>query len=102
MKSKLRWGVKAKPAVRCTESSGFRSVAPSARATGLVTAKVPTSTGTVPWPGMLMKLVLTAEKFDWASEGARKPVLAAPRITKRSWACTRTVSLPSRLLPKSL
>ena len=86
----------------CSESSGLRSLAPSARATGLVTAKVPTSTGTVPWPGMLMKFVLTAEKFDWASEGARKPVLKAPRITRCSCAWTRTVSLPSRWLPKSL
>jgi hypothetical protein len=98
----LRCGVKAKPAVSCTEFSGLRSVAPSARATGLATAKVPTSTGTVPWPGMLMKLVLTAEKLDCASDGARKPVLAAPRITKALCAWKRSVSFPSTVLPKSL
>ena len=49
-----------------------------------------------------MKFVLTAEKLDWARDGARKPVLAAARITKCSCACTRTVSLPSTVLPKSL
>ena len=94
--------MKAKPAVRCTESSGLRSLAPSARATGLATANVPTSTGTVPWPGMLMKLVLTAEKFDWASEGARKPVLARRADHEARVGLEAHGELAVHVLPKSL
>jgi hypothetical protein len=61
---------------------------------------VPTSTGCTT-PPTLMKLVATDEKLDWAREGARKPVLAAPRSTKRGWGATRSVTLPSTVLPKS-
>ena len=39
------------------------------------------------------------EKNDWPSDGARKPVLSEPRSTSSGSGCTRTVSLPSMVLP---
>ena len=53
-------------------------------------------------PPMSVKFVLTVEKNSWPREGARKPVLAAPRKTTRLSGWTRTVTLPSTVLPKSL
>jgi hypothetical protein len=47
-------------------------------------------------------LVLVAEKFDCPSEGARKPVAAAPRSTARWCSLMRAVTLPSAVDPKSL
>ena len=60
------------------------------------------SKGTRPCPGTLTKLVAVEEKNDWPSDGARKPVLAAPRRMRCVTGSKRTVSLPSAVLPKSL
>ena len=46
-----------------------------------------------------MKLVAVDEKKDCPSDGARKPLLTEPRTTNRGSGCTRTVSLPSTVLP---
>ena len=71
-----------------------RSVAPSARAGSLETGKV-ADLDRLHAPPRFRKLVLVAEKFDCASEGARKPVLAAARTTKPVVELKRAVSLPS-------
>ena len=83
-----------------TDSSGFKSSAPSARACGLLTGNVPTSKGCSS-PFTARKFVLIAEKYDCASDGARKPVLAEPRTMNRGCTSRRAVNLPSEVLPKS-
>jgi hypothetical protein len=50
----------------------------------------------------LRKLVAVDEKNDCPSDGARKPVLADPRMIKRWCGRTRAVNLPSTVPPKSL
>jgi hypothetical protein len=47
-------------------------------------------------------LVAVEEKNDCPSDGARKPVLAAPRRMRCVTGSKRTVTLPSAVLPKSL
>ena len=63
-----------KPAVILTDSSASKSRAPSACAAGSSTGNKPTSFGTP-----FSKTVLTDLYEVWASDGALKPVLIAPR-----------------------
>ena len=59
-------------------------------------------TGTSPWPETLRKFVAVDEKNDWPSDGARKPRAERRRASRTGGSgCTRTVSLPSTVLPKS-
>ena len=94
-------GVIAAPAVRCRECSGLSGTAPRTCAAGELTGSVSDSTGTSPCP-RFRKLVAVDEKNDCPSDGARKPVLTEPRTMKRGSICTRAVTLPSTVLPKSL
>ena len=78
--SMLLSGERTRPPLKFTESSGFSGWAPRACAIGLSTRAVRTSNG---WktPLTFRKFVETVEKYDWPSEGARKPVEPAPRAT---------------------
>jgi hypothetical protein len=69
-----RTGSRATPALRLRFFSGLSGEAPRRCAMSDATGAVFTSNGTPP-----MKLVAVAEKNDCWSDGARKPVLAAPR-----------------------
>ena len=90
-------GERATPPLRLTEFSGFRSVAPRSLPAGDETGKVLMSNGTP-----LMKLVDVVVKNDWPSEGARKPVAAAPRKATPLLTSSRAATLPVVLPPKSL
>ena len=65
------------PAESCRDGSGSSGRAPRARAAGELTGRVSASKGCRPFGGALRKLVAVEENHDWASEGARKPVLVA-------------------------
>ena len=78
MTVKLSTGVNARPALRLNEVSSVSGWAPSASAAGWSTGKTPTSTN---WSAIT--LVTTLLKATWLRPGARKPVPAAARSTKR-------------------
>ena len=50
----------------------------------------------------LMKFVAVDEKNSWPSDGARKPVLTAPRSAKPFVISRRDAILPVDVDPKSL
>jgi hypothetical protein len=52
------------------------------------------------WPEM--KFVAVDEKNSWPSDGARNPVLTAPRRANRRTGSNRAESLPVDVEPKSL
>ena len=72
-----------KPKLKLVEVSSSSGWAPRARATALSTRKVPTSSG-VSTPATSTNWVEMLLKFDWWSDGARKPVDAVARTATSS------------------
>jgi hypothetical protein len=100
---KLLTGPTVNPALRLTDVSSFRDGTPKARATPLRLLAVSTRRATCsPVASSVRNCVLTLLNHDWCSDGARKPVLAAPRRAKSVVNSKRVATLPVSRLPKSL
>jgi hypothetical protein len=68
-------GSAARPKPTLRDFSAFSGLAPRAPASGVFAGNVLMSNGTPP-----TKFVAVEEKYSCMSEGARKPVLTAPRM----------------------
>ena len=84
------------------EVSSRRAGTPNARVTPLSLLLVSTRLRISAPPAPMMNWLLTLLNHAWASEGARNPVLAAPRTATRGATSKREATFQLNVRPKSL
>src|SRR5438093_3014986 len=88
------------PRLAFRDVSSFNGGMPNASVTRLRLLLVSTCCGSSA-PATVTNCVLTLLNHTWWSEGARKPLLRAPRRAKPGTSSSRAATFPVTVLPKS-